>query len=298
MEEQSKAIVPVEHNNQRILTTAQLAQFYGTDEKYINRNYQNNKSRYTEGKHFYRLEGETLQRFLALQGENLPLQNVSKLRVLYLWTEKGALQHAKSLSTDEAWNMYEKLVDDYYRKGEDILVLRERSQLLLPERITDKQAMTVLEQIQTMVHEEQLVPEMNEVKRYNLEFALKKAQGYMNGHRIQTFNLKDKPNKWGEVRIKEYPDETEEDREYRLRKEHAIREKNKTQDEELIEQIILEYLGMYGLVMEEELLDATDAQPDAFRKVVKRLLRTNAMNETQRGRVTWYESLESPVKEL
>lgn len=124
--ETNTKLIPVEHNNQRILTTAQLAQFYGADEKYINRNYQNNKNRYIEGKHFYRLEGEVLRQFLTLQGENLPLQNVSKLRVLYLWTEKGALQHAKSLSTDEAWEKYETLVDDYYRRGDEILALQQQ----------------------------------------------------------------------------------------------------------------------------------------------------------------------------
>ena len=30
---------------------------------------------------------------------------------LYLWTEKGALLHAKSLNTDKAWEVYDYLVD-------------------------------------------------------------------------------------------------------------------------------------------------------------------------------------------
>lgn len=38
---------------------------------------------------------------------------------LYLWTEKGAWLHAKSLNTDEAWNAYETLVDEYYRIKEN-----------------------------------------------------------------------------------------------------------------------------------------------------------------------------------
>ena len=34
---------------------------------------------------------------------------------LYLWTEKGALLHAKSLNTDKAWEVYDYLVDFYFR---------------------------------------------------------------------------------------------------------------------------------------------------------------------------------------
>nr|WP_019292877.1 hypothetical protein [Lactococcus petauri] len=37
---------------------------------------------------------------------------------LYLWTEKGALLHAKSLGTDEAWDMYDILVDTYFKVQE------------------------------------------------------------------------------------------------------------------------------------------------------------------------------------
>ncbi|MDE5620138.1 MAG: hypothetical protein K2O29_09960 [Ruminococcus sp.] len=41
--------------------------------------------------------------------------NSSKIRTLYLWTESGALLHAKSLNTDKAWVVYEFLVDTYFR---------------------------------------------------------------------------------------------------------------------------------------------------------------------------------------
>ena len=106
---------PIEHNNQRILTTQQLAEAYGTDANNINVNFHNNKDRYTPGKHYYALEGEELKQFLSLHLKNLQVQNVSKIRTLYLWTEKGAWLHAKSLNTDRAWEAYEMLVDDYYR---------------------------------------------------------------------------------------------------------------------------------------------------------------------------------------
>ena len=38
------------------------------------------------------------------------------MNTLYLWTEKGAFLHAKSLGTDKAWEVYENLVDFYFNK--------------------------------------------------------------------------------------------------------------------------------------------------------------------------------------
>lgn len=37
-------------------------------------------------------------------------------KTLYLWTEKGAFLHAKSLNTDKAWEVYDRLVDTYFEK--------------------------------------------------------------------------------------------------------------------------------------------------------------------------------------
>ena len=48
----------VETNNQRVLPTAQIAEQYGTDCKVISNNFNRNKERYTEGKHYNCLTGE------------------------------------------------------------------------------------------------------------------------------------------------------------------------------------------------------------------------------------------------
>lgn len=97
----------------RVLTTQQLAESYETTDKVISNNFNNNKSRYQEGKHYILLRGEELRKFL--HSSNLGLQNTSKIRMLYLWTEKGAFLHAKSLNTDKAWEVYDHLVDTYFR---------------------------------------------------------------------------------------------------------------------------------------------------------------------------------------
>lgn len=102
----------VETNNQRVLTTAQIAEQYGTDAQIITNNFNRNKKRYTEGKHYFALEGEEKKAFLNLT--QIDLGSAKNAKTLYLWTEKGALLHAKSQNTDQAWQAYEVLVDTYF----------------------------------------------------------------------------------------------------------------------------------------------------------------------------------------
>lgn len=102
-----------EYKDIRVLTTQQIAEAYGVGAKKITDNFNNNKSRYVEGKHFICLEGEELKRF---KGKTENLGFARNLNKLYLWTEKGAFLHAKSLNNDVAWDVYDKLVDSYFNK--------------------------------------------------------------------------------------------------------------------------------------------------------------------------------------
>ena len=117
---------PKEQNNQRVLTTGQLAESFGTEPKIINRNFQRNEPRYVHGKHYFALTGEDLKRF---KGSRQIDDHLKYASVLYLWTEKGAWLHAKSLNTDQAWDAYETLIDEYYRLIEKPKVLTEKEQL-------------------------------------------------------------------------------------------------------------------------------------------------------------------------
>lgn len=104
----------IEQDGQRVLTTAQLAEAYGADAIEVSHNFTNNKSRYTEGKHFYCLTGDALRAFKR-ECENLSIAIPKNVNRFYLWTERGALLHAKSLNTDKAWEVYDFLVEHYFR---------------------------------------------------------------------------------------------------------------------------------------------------------------------------------------
>lgn len=103
----------VEYNGIRVLTTQQIAEAYGTDRKAISKNFSRNKDRYVEGKHYIPLTGEEKQSFLDRHQFDDGLKNAG---VIYLWTQKGAFLHAKSLNTDKAWEVYDRLIDSYFEK--------------------------------------------------------------------------------------------------------------------------------------------------------------------------------------
>lgn len=124
-------LVIIEQSGQRVLTTAQLAESYGATDRKIVDNFNNNKTRYKEGKHFILLTGERLKEF---KSENENFGFALNLNKLYLWTEKGAWLHAKSLNTDKAWDAYEMLVDDYYKIKQNNAMTQSELILMMAQR--------------------------------------------------------------------------------------------------------------------------------------------------------------------
>lgn len=102
-----------------VITTAMLADFYGTETDNIKQNYSRNKERFIEGKHFFKIIGEELKKFVGdLKSlTNFPVIS-NKTRSLILWTERGAARHAKMLDTDQAWEVFEQLEDCYFVRKE------------------------------------------------------------------------------------------------------------------------------------------------------------------------------------
>lgn len=134
----SANLAVIEHRNQRVLTTTQLADAYEVEPRNISDNFANNRKRYQEGKHYFYLEGEALRAFKC-ETENFGF--APNLNRLNLWTEKGALLHAKSLNTDKAWEVYDILVETYFRSREMLRVPKS-----LPEAL--RMAADLAEQIE------------------------------------------------------------------------------------------------------------------------------------------------------
>ena len=119
-----------EYKNIRVLTTQQIAEAYGSDTRVISNNFNRNKERYIEGKHYICLEDGEKREFVDHHHIDDGSKKASKL---YLWTEKGAFLHAKSLNTDVAWEMYDKLVDSYFEKSKAVPMTTDQKIQLLAQ---------------------------------------------------------------------------------------------------------------------------------------------------------------------
>lgn len=101
------------NNNERVLTTKQLAEVYETKENNITKNFSNNKNRFIEGKHYYLLKGDELKEFKRVVND-IHDPSIKFASVLILWTEKGASRMCKILDTDKAWDQFEVLEETYF----------------------------------------------------------------------------------------------------------------------------------------------------------------------------------------
>ena len=108
---EAKDLQVIEYRNQRVVTTEHMAAGYGADAENIRRNFNRNKSRFVEGKHYFQISGNELEN---LRVSFSPAQISNKTRSLTLWTERGAANHAKMLETDQAWGYHEDLVEFYF----------------------------------------------------------------------------------------------------------------------------------------------------------------------------------------
>ena len=152
-------LVVIESRGKRVLTSAQIAECYDTTVDCIKQNFHANRNRFIEGKHYIALTGTELREFKNKVRNPYPDKSDSENEVsiphsaeikaryqfntqfkyaksLYLWTEKGALLHAKSLNTDKAWQVYDYLVDYYFRARENEPEIPEKKE---PEkRVSNK----------------------------------------------------------------------------------------------------------------------------------------------------------------
>ncbi|MBU3893068.1 ORF6N domain-containing protein [Serratia rubidaea] len=128
---EAKDLQIVDYRDQRVVTTEQMAAGYGTRVKNIQDNFQNNRQRFIEGKHFFMVEGNELRdlknrpEVVGLVGKNA--------RSLILWTERGAANHSKMLVTDQAWDYFNDLAEFYFTRREALPVLDALAALNDPE---------------------------------------------------------------------------------------------------------------------------------------------------------------------
>lgn len=93
----------IEIKGSKVLTTKQIAEAYGVTKEKIIYNFNYNKDKYILGKHYIEVFGEELRR----------LKRTCEIQ--------SSFKYAKSLNTDKAWQVYDYLVDFYFRTKEENL---------------------------------------------------------------------------------------------------------------------------------------------------------------------------------
>ncbi len=165
----------IEIKGMRVLTTHQIADAYEVKEIQISQNFKNNRNRFVDGKHYISLSGDELKAFKN-QFEKIEVVK-NRTSHLYLWTEKGALLHAKSLNTDKAWEVYDYLVDFYFRAKEK-QPEEEQKKEVVPVKCTTEQVkssyvipdmrnpMFILKNLLVLAEEENMKLEVKDLKGY------------------------------------------------------------------------------------------------------------------------------------
>lgn len=177
-------LAPVEYQSKRVLTTQQVADGYEAEPIKIQQNFSNNKGRYFQGIHYFILEGEELKAFKS-DLENFEVApNVNKM---FLWTEKGCLLHAKSLNTDRAWEVYQELVDTYFRANQsmdlsqlspDIQLLNQMITTMAKQELAAKEAKRLA--IEAKANAEQAKEFVAEIKDTMAELPKDQWRGWVN----------------------------------------------------------------------------------------------------------------------
>lgn len=171
----------IEIKGSKVLTTKQIAEAYGVTKEKIIYNFNYNKDKYILGKHYIEVFGEELRRLKR----TCEIQSSFKYaKSLYLWTEKGALLHAKSLNTDKAWQVYDYLVDFYFRTKEENLPEKKE---VVPVQTTTEPAkkklaipamdepVFVFKNLLALAEEQGIMLKIKDLKRYD---------SYLKGQRI------------------------------------------------------------------------------------------------------------------
>lgn len=159
----------------RVLTTKQLSELYSTDMRTIQYNFRYNKDKYILGKHYIEMQGEELRRLKTRREFHSSLKYAKSL---YLWTEKGALLHAKSLNTDKAWQVYDYLVDFYFRAKENEPEIPEKKEIVPTQTKTEpvkkkisipymEEPIFVLENLLTLAEENGILVKIKEISGYD-----------------------------------------------------------------------------------------------------------------------------------
>lgn len=165
-------LTQIKYNNEIIITTKVLAEVYECKELQIQQNYNNNKDKFEEGKHYYKVEGKELKELKnRLDNFEVVTGYGKRTSCLYLWTKRGASRHCKMLGTDKAWQVFDLLEENYFNPQVPQLSKKEKLQLSIVNGDNTNKIATLKE------YEKLIVEEATKPLIKNTTSLLKEIQG-------------------------------------------------------------------------------------------------------------------------
>jgi len=102
------------YKNVPVVTIQQIADVHGISVKNVHGAFERHAKRFTEGKHYFRLD--------FVEASQLLTREEANPNGLLLFTEKGYLLLTKPMRDEKAWDVQERMVDEYF-------VLRQAPQM-------------------------------------------------------------------------------------------------------------------------------------------------------------------------
>lgn len=103
------AVHVIEWNNQRVITTREIAIHHNMQVKIINQKFRRNQKHFTENKDYYVVATEYLRSQMATT-----ISSMDRSDEVYLFTESGYMKFVKTINDDKAWTIYNQLVEYYF----------------------------------------------------------------------------------------------------------------------------------------------------------------------------------------
>lgn len=92
----------LQYKDQPVVTYEQIATVHGIPVRNVHRSFERNRDKFTEGKHYFRLE--------FAEVASLPLKVEANSNGMILFTERGYLLLTKPLRDKRAWEAQERMV--------------------------------------------------------------------------------------------------------------------------------------------------------------------------------------------
>jgi hypothetical protein len=122
------------YKGQPVVTFEMIAQVHGVDVENVRQAFKRHRERFTEGKHFYRIDFQ--------EASQLVLRVPVSPNGMAIFTEKGYLLLVKPMRDDTSWQVQERMIDDYFAL---------RAQLPLPIAPLVAPQLTPKEQLQESI---------------------------------------------------------------------------------------------------------------------------------------------------